>query len=120
MGALFDSLDVFTYGAAIIGGLLAVLWIYNSTIKERRGILRRARSVRDPALERLINQGAFLQRLGFSVAAVVTGIGILWFARGYHNKYHVDISSAYVILAGVLITLGTIGALVSYIFRRKE
>lgn len=120
MEALFDALDVFTYGAAIIGGLLAVLWIYNSTIKERRGILRRARRVRDPALERLINQGAFLQRLGFSVAAVVTGIGILWFARGYHNKYHVDISSAYVILAGVLITLGTIGALVSYIFRRKE
>lgn len=113
-------MDVFTYGAAIIGGLLAVLWIYNSTIKERRAILRRARRIRDPALERLINQGAFLQRLGFSVAAVVTGIGILWFARGYHNKYHVDISSAYVILAGVLITLGTIGALVSYIFRRKE
>jgi len=113
-------LDVFTYGAAIVGGLLAVLWIYNSTIKERRGILRRARKIRDPALERLVNQGAFLQRLGFSAAAVATGIAILWFARGYHNKYHVNISSAYLILAGVLITLGTIGALVSYIFRRKE
>lgn len=120
MEALFDALDVFTYGAAIIGGLLAVLWIYNSTIKERRGILRRARKVRDPALVRLVNQGAFLQRLGFSVAAVVTGIGILWFARGYYNKYHVNISAAYVIVAGVLITLGTVGALVLYISRRKE
>ncbi len=120
MEALFEALDVFTYGAAIVGGLLAVLWIYNSTIKERRGILRRARRVRDPALERYVNQGALLQRLGFSIAAVVTGIAILWFARGYYNKYHVNISSAYVILAGVLITLGTLSALGSYIFRRKE
>lgn len=120
MEALFQALDVFTYGAAIIGGLLAILWIYNSTIKEQRGILRRARRTRDPAVERLVNQGAFLQRLGFSVAAVATGIAILWFARGYYNKYHVNVSSAYIVLAAVLITLGIIGLLVSYKFRREE
>jgi hypothetical protein len=120
MEALFQVLDIFTYGAAIIGGLLAILWIYNSTIKERRGILRRARRIRDPAVERLVNQGAFLQRLCFSAAAAATGIAILWFARGYYDKYHVNISSAYIVLAAVLITLGTTGFLVSYIIRRKE
>ena len=82
--------------------------------------MRRARRIRDPAFERLVNQGAFLQRLAFSAAAVATGIAVLWFARGYYNKYHVNISSAYVILAAVLITSGTIGILVSYIFRLKE
>ena len=120
MESLFDVLDIFTYGAAIIGGLLAILWIYNSTIKERRGVLRRAGGVRDPAFERVVKQGAFLQRLGFSVAAVATGLAILLFARGYYNKYHVDISPAYIVLAVVLITLGALGALASFIFRRKE
>jgi hypothetical protein len=120
MESLFEVLDIFTYGAAIIGGLLAILWIYNSTIKERRGVLRRARGVRNPAFERLVNQGAFLQRLGFSAAAVVTGLAILLFARGYYNKYNVDISPAYIVLAGVLITLGVLAVLASFIFRRKE
>jgi hypothetical protein len=120
MEALFEALDVFTYGVAIIGGLLAVLWIYNSTIKERRGVLRRARRIRDPALARQINQGTFLQRLGFGAAAVATGIAILWFARGYYNKYNVHISPAYVVVAFVLIALGALGVLLSYIFRPKE
>jgi len=118
--ALFEALDIFTYGAAIIGGLLAVLWIYNSTIKERRSILRRAGKTRDPALRRLVDQGIFLQRVSFSAAAFATGVGILWFARGYHHKYNVNIASAYVVLGGVLIGLGILGALLSYLFRHKE
>ncbi len=120
MAALFEALDVFTYGAAIIGGLLAILWIYNSTIKERRGVLRRARRIRDPALARQINQGAFLQRLGFSAAAVATGIATLWFARGYYNKYQVHIAPSYIVVAFALIALGALGFLLSYIFRPKE
>ena len=120
MGNLFDVLDIFTYGVAIIGGLLAILYIYNSTIKERRGILRRARRAHDPALQRRVNTGILLQRLGFSAAAVVTGIGILWFGRGYYGKYHVHISSAYYILAAALIAAGALAALLFYIFREKE
>jgi hypothetical protein len=120
MEALFEALDVFTYGVAIIGGILAVLWIYNSTIKERRGVLRRARSIRDPALARQIHRGVFLQRLGFGAAAATTGIAILWFARAYYNKYHVNISPAYVVVAVVLIALGALGVLLSYLFRPKE
>jgi len=118
--ALFEALDLFIYGAAVIGGLLAILWIYNSTIKERRGILRRAGKAGDPALRRLLKQGILLQRLGFSAAAAATGMAILWFARGYYQKYDVNIAPAYIVLAMVLIALGTAGALLSYLFRDKE
>ena len=120
MEALFRALDVFTYAAAVIGCILAVLWIYNSTIKERRGVLRRAGRTSDPALKRIVNQGVFLQRVGFSAAAFATGVAILWFARGYYQKYHVNIASGYLVLAGVLMGLGIIGALLSYLFRHKE
>lgn len=120
MENLFDVLDIFTYGVAIIGGLLAILYIYNSTIKERRGILRRARRVHDPVLERRVNKGILLQRLGFSAAAVATGIAILWFGRGYYEKYHVHISSAYYVVAAVLIAAGALAASLFYIFREKE
>jgi hypothetical protein len=121
MENLFDVLDIFTYGVAIIGGLLAILYIYNSTIKERRGILRKARGARrDPVLERRVNTGVLLQRLGFSAAAVATGVAILWFGRGYYEKYHVHISSAYYVVAAVLIAAGALAALLFYIFREKE
>lgn len=120
MENLFDVLDIFTYGVAILGGLLAILWIYNSTIKERRGILRRARRTRDRALKRTVNRGILLQRLGFSVAAVATGIAILWFGRGYYGKYHVHIASAYFVVAVVLIAAGALAGLLFYLFREKE
>jgi len=120
MENLFDVLDIFTYGVAIVGGLLAILYIYNSTIKERRGILRRARRVRDPVLERRVNRGILLQRLGFSAAAFATGLAILWFGRGYYGKYHVHIASAYYVVAAVLIAAGSLAALLFYIFREKE
>lgn len=116
---MFRALDVFTYAAAVIGCILAVLWIYNSTIKERRGVLKRARGTGDPALKRVVNQGVFLQRVGFSAAAFVTGVAILGFASLYYQKYHVDIASGYLVLAGVLMALGTIGAVLSYLFRHK-
>jgi len=120
MENLFDALDIFTYGVAIIGGLLAILWIYNSTIKERRGILRRARRAHDRALERQVNRGVLLQRFGFSAAAVATGIAILCFGRSYFGKYHVAISSAYYVVAVVLIAVGALAALLFYLFREKE
>jgi hypothetical protein len=120
MEELFEALDYFTYGIAIVGGLLAILWIYNSTIKERRGVERRAARVRNPAFERLVTKGALLQRLGFSAAAVATGVAILWFARGYYNKYHVNVATAYFYVAAVLIGLGTIGVILCMLFRNKE
>jgi hypothetical protein len=120
MASLFDALSVFTYGVAILGGLLALLWIYNSTVKERRGILRRARRARDRAWERQINLGTLFQRLGFSAAAVATGVAILWFARGYYDKYHVHITRAYIVAAFILITAGTLAGILSYVFRDKE
>ncbi|HUU57559.1 MAG TPA: hypothetical protein VMW93_09465 [bacterium] len=120
MENLFDVLDIFTYGVAILGGLLAILWIYNSTIKERRGILRRARRTHDRALKRTVNTGILLQRLGFSAAAVATGIAILWFGRGYYGKYHVHIASAYFVVAVVLIAAGALAGLLFYLFREKE
>lgn len=120
MEDLFKALNVFTYGLAIIGSLLALFWIYNSTIKERRGVLRRAGKTADPALKRIVNQGVLIQRFGFSAAAFATGVAILWFARGYYQKYHVNVAAAYLVLAGVLIGLGIIGALLSYLFRPKE
>jgi hypothetical protein len=118
--ALFEALDLFIYAAAVVGGLLAILWIYNSTIKERRGILRRASKAGDPALGRFVKKGILLQRLGFSAAAVATGIVILLFARGYYQKYDVNIAPAYIVLAMALVALGSAGALLSYLFRDKE
>jgi hypothetical protein len=119
MENMFDALDIFTYGVAIIGGLLAILWIYNSTIKERRGILRRARKMHDPALARQVNAGILLQRLGFSGAAVATGLAILWFGRGYYGKYHVHIASAYYVVAFALLITGALAAVLSYLLRDK-
>ena len=69
-----------------------------------------------PALLEIV----LLQRLGFSAAAVATGIAILWFGRGYYEKYHVHISSAYYVVAAVLIAAGALAALLFYIFREKE
>ncbi len=117
---MFEALDLFIYGAAVVGGLLAILWIYNSTIRERRGILRRASKAGDPALGRFVKKGILLQRLGFSAAAVATGIAILWFARGYYQKYDVNVAPAYIVLAIALVALGSAGALLSYLFRDKE
>jgi hypothetical protein len=116
---LFEALDVFTYAVMVLGGLLAILWIYNSTIKERRGVLRRARRAGNPAVERIVDRGIFFQRLGFGAATAATGLAILWFARGYYDKYHVNIAPAYFVAAAVLVGLGLVGMVLAYLFRPK-
>ncbi len=117
---LFNAVDILTYGLAAVGGALAVLWIYNSTVKERREMVRRARRYHNPALSRHLRRGAFYQRLGFCAAAVLTGLAILWFASRYHNRYGVNIASGYFVLAVVLTASGLIGATLSFLWRKKE
>ncbi len=120
MEQLFGILDALVYGAAVIGGLLAVLWIYNSTVKERRDLIRRAGKSRDPALRRTLTQGLFYHRMSFSVAAAATSLAILWFARAYRARHGADVAPAYIIFAIVLAVGGVAGAALALWGRRKE
>lgn len=120
MEALFQVLDLFTYGAAVFGGLLAVLWIYNSTLKEQRELIRRAGKKGDPTLRDILERGAFVQRLGFCAAAVATAAAVFWFARTYHAKYGVDVSPAYIAAAVILALVGVLGTALILWGRRKE
>ena len=116
---MFRALVVFVYAAAVIGGLTAVYWIYNSTNKERRALLRQKGPGGNPAFARVIRQGILAQRLAFAAAAVATSAGILWFALAYHRKFYAWISPAYLFLAGVLAAAGVGTAVVSWVKWRQ-
>ena len=119
MEALFRALDVFVYAVGIIGGAAAIYWIYNSTNKERRALLRHKGPGGNPAFARVIRQGILVQRLAFAAAAVVTSGGILWFALAYHRKFHALISPAYFVVAGALAAAGVATAVVSWVKWRQ-
>jgi hypothetical protein len=118
--ALFEALDVFSYGVAVVGGALAILWIYNSTLKERRGGLRKKHLQPDPVLARQLKLGVLFQRLGFCAAALTTAAAILWFARAYYGKYGVNVAGGYLLLAFVFAAAGVAGFLLTLIAHNKE
>lgn len=116
---IFSFLNYITFAAAVIGGFLAVLWIYNSTLKERREIMRRHARLDGRYVARALERTALWQRLCFSVAALGTAAAIFTFAWVYRRRHGVDISPAYFGLASALGLAGVAG-IVAFAWRRKK
>lgn len=120
MEELYGILDVFVVVAAVIGGGVAIFWIYNSTNKERRALLKKVSPGRDPAYARQLRFGIFIQRIAFAAAALVTGAGILAFSFAYAGKRGHHIAPAYLVAAGVFALVGIIIGLLAYTNWRKD
>ncbi len=120
MEALFQTLDYLAVGAAAVGGALAALWIYNSTLKERRELIRRFGKRPDGVVRRELERGAFFHKLTFCAAAAATAGAILWFAYAYRRRYGADIAPAYITCAALLAAVGILTAVVLVMRRRKE
>lgn len=104
---MLEGLDYLLMGVAIIGGLLMILWVYNSTNKERRRILHANRDIENQKeIRKILDKGEFWQKIIFALAFVGTGIVILVFALLYYNRYEISINTLYYYSAGAFILLG--------------
>lgn len=112
-------LDYAAYGAAAVGGVAAVWWIYNSMVRGRREYLRLAARTQDPVLLTRVKQGIFLQRASFGVAAVATSVAILAFAHAYYNKHGYHIATPYFALAVILMAGGSLTIVVAFLRRHR-
>ena len=103
---MLEGLDYLLLGAAIVGGLLMLLWVYNSTYKERRQIQRANREVDQKQIRDIIEKGEFWQKIIFALAFAVTGVIILVFALIYYIRFHISIAALYYYAAGAFVLLG--------------
>ena len=103
---MLEGLDYLLLGAAIIGGLLMLMWVYNSTNKERRQLLRANREVDQKRMREILDRGEFWQKIIFALAFAVTGVVILVFALVYYIQFNMSIAVLYYYAAGAFILLG--------------
>jgi len=116
---MLDGLDYLLLGAALIGGLLMVLWVYNSTNKERRQMLRANRGIDQKDIREILDKGEFWQKIIFAIAFAVTGIVILIFALVYYIENQVSIAGLYYYAAGAFIFLGTATIIYTIVSSRR-
>jgi hypothetical protein len=103
---MLDGLDYLLLGAALIGGILMILWVYNSTGKERRQMLRANREMDKKQMHDLLDRGEFWQKIIFALAFAVTGIIILVFALVYYVRFEIAVNALYFYAAAAFILLG--------------
>ncbi|MCP4231122.1 MAG: hypothetical protein GY771_13365 [bacterium] len=103
---MLDGLDYLLLGAALIGGILMILWVYNSTGKERRQMLRANREVNQKTIRNILERGEFWQKIIFALAFAVTGVIILVFALVYYVRFEVAVNALYFYAATAFILLG--------------
>jgi uncharacterized membrane protein YedE/YeeE len=116
---MFQVFDVIFAVAAIVGAVLCVLWVYNSTNKERTRFIRRTKAFRNRGLIEELERGARYQRIAFASAFVGTGVVILVFEYFYWREYGVGIAAGYNYAAAALIFLGAVALLVAFIRRNR-
>ncbi len=116
---MLEGLDYLLLGAAIIGGLLMLLWVYNSTNKERRQMLRANRQVDQKQMREILDRGEFWQKIIFALAFAVTGVGILVFALIYYVRFGMSIASLYYFAAGAFILLGIATVIFTIVSSRR-
>lgn len=116
---MLEGLDYLLLGAAIIGGLLMLLWVYNSTNKERRQILRVNREVDQKQMREILDKGEFWQKIIFALAFAVTGVVILVFALVYYIRFDMSVAALYYYAAGAFILLGIATIIFTIISSRR-
>lgn len=116
---MFDATNIAFAVIAVVGAVLCILWVYNSTNKERLQFLRRARAFRSRAMMDELERGARYQRIAFASAFIGTGSLIFAFEYFYWRKYGVPIASGYNYAAGALIALGALTLVISLLTRNK-
>ncbi len=116
---MLEGLDYLLLGAALVGGLLMLLWVYNSTNKERRQMLRTNREVDQKQIREILERGEFWQKIIFALAFAVTGVIILVFALVYYVRFDVSIAALYYYAAAAFILLGIATIIFTIISSRR-
>lgn len=115
---MFQALNIIFAVVAVAGVVLCILWVYNSTNKERIQFIRRTKAFRSRAIMEELERGARYQRIAFASAFIGTGALIFTFEYFYWRKYGVPISAGYNYAAGALIIIGAVGLLVSSLTKK--
>lgn len=119
LALMFQVFDVIFAVVTVAGAILCVLWVYNSTNKERTRFIRRTKAFRNRALMEELERGARYQRIAFASAFVSTGVVILVFEYFYWRKYGVPIAPGYNYAAAALIVMGTAALAIALIRRNR-
>jgi hypothetical protein len=119
IGFMFQVFDVIFAVVAVAGAILCILWVYNSTNKERTQFIRRTKAFRNRALMEELERGARYQRIAFASAFVGTGVIILVFEYFYWRKYGVLIAAGYNYATAAFIVLGAAALAIALIRKNR-